>query len=265
MAGYGEGAVVTTTSPGSVSGGWRPAGREVRPLLTGDASPWLPQEVARHVARDLLPGACVNLGIGLPTLVAEYISADTAVVVHCENGMLGLGPPPAPGYEDPELIDAGKALVTVVPGAAFFSHAEAFAMIRGGHIDVSVMGAFQVSVNGDLANWSVPGEMLPAVGGAMDLAVGARRVVVMMRHTTRGGRARLVGACTYPLTAVGVVRRVYTDLATLDVGDGRFVVLEAAPGLTPPALAALTEAPVVWDVPVDQVPDPRMPIVTENP
>lgn len=215
---------------------------------TGPAAPrpWSLPEVARHVARDLPNGACVNIGIGLPTLVQAQIPADREVILHSENGMLGVGPPPEPGAEDPELIDAGKNVVTLVAGGSYFSHADAFVMIRGGHIDVAVLGAFEVSQAGDLANWTVPGAKLPAVGGAMDLAAGARRVVVITRHTTERGEPKLVSACTYPLTARGVVGRVYTDLATLDIQDGRFVVVEAAPGVRPNYLSAVTGGNVVW-------------------
>jgi 3-oxoadipate CoA-transferase, beta subunit len=211
-----------------------------------DLRPWSLEEVARHIARDLPAGACVNIGIGLPTLVPRQIPAGKEVILQSENGMLGVGPPPEPGRADPELIDAGKNLVTLVPGGSYFSHAEAFVMIRGGHIDVAVLGAFQVSAAGDLANWAVPGEKLPAVGGAMDLAAGARRVIVITRHTTRGGQPKLVRTCTYPLTARGVVSRVYTDLATLDVGDGRFTVVDAAPGLEPGYLGQVTGGEVSW-------------------
>lgn len=207
---------------------------------------WLPQEVASHVARDLPGGAYVNLGIGLPTLVAAQLPAGKDVVVHSENGLLGLGPPPVPGAEDPELIDAGKNLATLVPGGCYFSHAESFAMIRGGHIDVSVMGAFQVSDRGDLANWAAPGELVPAVGGAMDLAVGAKQVVVMMTHTTRRGEPKMVQECRYPLTALEVVTSVYTDLVTADVTDRGFTVREAAPGLSREALAEITGGRLVW-------------------
>jgi 3-oxoacid CoA-transferase B subunit len=160
--------------------------------------------------------------------------------------MLGVGPPPELGTGDPELIDAGKNAVTLVPGGSYFSHNEAFVMIRGGHIDVAVLGAFQVSQTGDLANWTVPGEKLPAVGGAMDLAAGAKRVVVITRHTTDNGQPKLVATCTYPLTARGVVSRVYTELATLDLDNGRFIVVEAAPGLDPDRLAAVTAGEVRW-------------------
>jgi 3-oxoadipate CoA-transferase, beta subunit len=209
-------------------------------------SPWNLHDVAWHIARDLPAGACVNIGIGLPTLVPRQIPAGKEMMLQSENGMLGVGPPPEPGTEDPELIDAGKNVVTLVPGGSYFTHSEAFVMIRGGHIDVAVLGAFQVSQAGDLANWAVPGEKLPAVGGAMDLAVGARRVVVITRHTTQTGQPKLVTTCTYPLTARGVVARVYTDLATLDIDAGRFVVVAAAPGLDPEYLQSVTAGEVVW-------------------
>jgi 3-oxoadipate CoA-transferase, beta subunit len=212
----------------------------------GGLRPWSLEEVARHIAVDLPAAACVNIGIGLPTLVPGQIPADKELILHSENGMLGVGPPPEPGEEDPELIDAGKNRVTLVPGGSYFSHAEAFVMIRGGHIDVTVLGAFQVSQAGDLANWAVPGEKLPAVGGAMDLAAGAKAVVVITRHTTHNGQPKLVARCTYPLTARRVVRRVYTDLATLDINDGRFVVLDAAPGVEPGYLSQVTGGHLEW-------------------
>jgi 3-oxoadipate CoA-transferase, beta subunit len=202
--------------------------------------------MAGHVARDLPAGSYVNIGIGLPTLVPRHIPPGREVVLHSENGMLGLGPPPAPGTADPELIDAGKNLATLVPGGSYFSHTEAFAMITGGHIDTTVLGAFQVSQHGDLANWALPGEKLPAVGGAMDLAAGARRVLVMTRHTTPDGAPKLVARCSYPLTARGVVHRVYTELATLDVWDGCFVVVEAAPGLDLGHLGSVTGGEIAW-------------------
>jgi 3-oxoadipate CoA-transferase, beta subunit len=214
---------------------------------SGGQPSWSMEQVAAHVARDLPDGAYVNIGIGLPTLVPGYIPVGRDVVLHSENGMLGMGAPPAPGTGDPELIDAGKHPATLLPGGSYFNHAEAFAMIRGGHIDVSVMGAFQVSQTGDLANWTVPGDKVPAVGGAMDLAAGAKRVVVLTRHSTRTGEPKLVAACTCPLTAAGVISRVYTDLATMDVRDGRFSVIEAVPGLTPAVLAKLTGGDIEWN------------------
>jgi 3-oxoacid CoA-transferase B subunit len=224
----------------------RPGHGAVHRSRPAQLRPWSLDEVAGHVADDLEAGSYVNIGIGLPTLVPRHIPPGREVILHSENGMLGLGPPPAPGAADPELIDAGKNLATLVPGGSYFSHAEAFAMITGGHIDITVLGAFQVSQHGDLANWAVPGEKLPAVGGAMDLAAGARRVLVMTRHTTPGGVPKLVATCSYPVTARGVVRRIYTELATLDVRDGRFAVVEAAPGLDMAYLSSVTDGKTAW-------------------
>ena len=200
-------------------------------------------DLARRVAADIPDGSYVNLGIGLPTLVADVVGPDKEIVYHSENGILGMGPAPAPGTGDPELINAGKQPVTLLPGGAFFHHTDAFMMMRGGHIDVTVLGAFQVSERGDLANWKtdVTG-MPPAVGGAMDLAVGAKRVLVMTTHVTREGRPKVLPVCTFPLTAAGVVDRVYTDLAVLDVTPGGFLVREMAPGLTAAELQGLTAA-----------------------
>jgi 3-oxoadipate CoA-transferase beta subunit len=205
--------------------------------------PLSPIDMARRVARDIPDGSYVNLGIGLPTLVADVVGPDKEIVYHSENGVLGMGPTPAPGEEDPELINAGKQPVTLLPGGSFFHHTDAFVMMRGGHLDVSVLGAFQVSQTGDLANWATDeAAMPPAVGGAMDLAVGARRVLVMTTHATRDGRPKLLPACTYPLTAAAVVDRVYTDLAVLDVDPEGFVIREVAPGVTPEGLQAVTGA-----------------------
>jgi 3-oxoacid CoA-transferase B subunit len=202
-------------------------------------------DMARRVSRDIPSGAYVNLGIGMPTLVGDVVSPEKEIIYHSENGILGMGPAPAPGEGDPELINAGKQPVTLLPGGSFFHHTDAFVMMRGGHLDVSVLGAFQVSETGDLANWATDEAALPpAVGGAMDLAVGARRVLVVTTHTTRDGRPKLLSRCTYPLTAAAVVDRVYTDLAVLDVGPEGFVVREVAPGVTPDALQAVTGAPL---------------------
>ena len=201
------------------------------------------RDVARRIARDIPDGAYVNLGIGLPTLVADCVGDDKEVVYHSENGILGMGPAPAPGEEDPELINAGKQPVTLLPGGAFFHHTDAFLMMRGGHVDVTVLGAFQVSETGDLANWATDdASHPPAVGGAMDLAVGAKRVLVMTTHTTRAGEPKLLPRCTYPLTAAGVVDRVYTDLAVLDVTDSGFLVREMVAGLTREDLQGATAA-----------------------
>ena len=189
-------------------------------------------EIARRVGRDIPDGACVNLGIGLPTLAANYVPADREVLYHSENGILGVGPAPKAGEEDPDLINAGKQAITLLPGAAIFHHTDAFAMIRGGHIDLALLGALQVAANGDLANWSTGDEKFPpAVGGAMDLGAGARSVWVLMEHTTRDGMPKILERCTYPLTAPGVVERIYTNLAVIDVTDEGLLVREMAPGL----------------------------------
>jgi 3-oxoadipate CoA-transferase beta subunit len=189
--------------------------------------------MAARVARDIPEGAYVNLGIGLPTLVANHLTLDREVILHSENGILGMGPAPRPGEEDPDLMNAGKQPVTLLRGGAYFHHADSFAMIRGGHVDICVLGAFQVSTGGDLANWHTgePGT-IPAVGGAMDLAVGARRVFVMMEHLTKKGEPKIVPRCTYPLTGVRCVSRIYTDLAVLEVTVGGLQVVEMVGGLS---------------------------------
>ena len=208
------------------------------------------REMAARVARDIPDGSYVNLGIGLPTLVADVAPPDREIIYHSENGILGMGPAPEPGTGDPELINAGKQPVTLLPGGAYFHHTDAFVMMRGGHIDITVLGAFQVAANGDLANWATDDATLPpAVGGAMDLAVGARKVLVMTTHTTRDGRPKLVRSCTYPLTAAGVVDRIYTDLAVIDVTAEGFVVRETVPGITRDELQAQTAAPLRWEEP----------------
>lgn len=185
------------------------------------------EQVAWRIAQDMADGSFVNLGIGQPELVANFLPEDREIIFHSENGILGMGPEPAPGEEDEELINAGKKPITLVPGGAIFDHADSFAMIRGGHIDACVLGAFQVAQNGDLANWSIGGTgRVPAVGGAMDLAVGAKRVLVMTDHRTKKGEPKLVENCTYPLTGTGVVNTVYTDLAVIDVTPEGFLVRE---------------------------------------
>lgn len=213
------------------------------PAAPATITGWTRADMARRVARDIGRGWTVNLGIGIPTLVADHLPAERCVTLHSENGILGVGPKPARD-PDPWIINAGKEIVTVVPGAAYIHHADSFAIIRGGHIDLSVMGAFEVAANGDLANWATDLSRAPAVGGAMDLAVGARNLWVMMEHVTRAGEPRLVAACGYPLTAHAVVTRVYTDLATLEVTPDGFVALEMAPGLTLAALQSRTGASV---------------------
>lgn len=199
------------------------------------------QDLAARIAADIPEGAIVNLGIGAPTLVADFLPADLEIILHTENGMLGMGPQPESGQIDPDLINAGKQPVTELSGAAFFHHADSFAMMRGGHLDVCVLGAFQVGQNGDLANWSTgaPGA-IPAVGGAMDLAIGAKDVYVMTDLLTKQGESKLVEACSYPLTGVGCVTRVYTDHAIFDVTPEGFRVREAFGENTVESLAELT-------------------------
>ncbi|MBA1250680.1 3-oxoacid CoA-transferase subunit B [Pseudomonas luteola] len=198
-------------------------------------------QIAARVAQDIPEGAYVNLGIGLPTLVANHLPADREIFLHSENGILGMGPAPEEGKEDSDLINAGKQPVTLLPGGAFFHHADSFAMMRGGHLDICVLGAFQVSVTGDLANWHTgEPDAIPAVGGAMDLAIGAKQVFVMMDLMTKAGQSKLVEHCTYPLTGVGCVSRVYTDLAIFDIADGRVYASELVEGLTLESLQEMT-------------------------
>lgn len=200
-------------------------------------------EMAQRAALDIPDGFYVNLGIGIPERVAKYVPEGREVIYHTENGLLGMGPAPGPGEGEPELINAGKRQVTMMPGAAFFHHADSFGMIRGGHIDLCVLGALQVAENGDLANWSTGApDAIPAVGGAMDLVQGVKSIFVITQHTTKTGEPKLVEECTYPLTGVGVVDRVYTDLAVIDVTDGRFRLVELAPGVDEDYVAARTKA-----------------------
>ena len=190
-------------------------------------------EMARRCALDIQDGAYVNLGIGIPEGVVAHVPEGREVIYHTENGLLGMGPPPEPGAGDPDLINAGKKQVTAIPGAAYFHQADSFAMIRGGHLDICVLGALQVAQSGDLANWSTgaPGA-IPAVGGAMDLVAGVKTVYVITQHTTRDGEAKLVESCTYPLTGLGVVDRIYTDLAVIDIVAEGFQVVELSPGVS---------------------------------
>ena len=198
-------------------------------------------QMAARVARDIPEGAYVNLGIGLPTLVANHLPKDREILLHSENGVLAMGPAPAPGAEDPDLINAGKQPVTLLPGGAYFHHADSFAMMRGGHLDFCVLGAFQVSKSGDLANWHTGApDAIPAVGGAMDLAIGAKRVYVMMEHLTKQGQSKIVERCTYPLTGIGCVNRIFTDLAVIDVTKDGLRVIEIVPGLSLEELQRLT-------------------------
>lgn len=203
-------------------------------------------QMAARVAQDIPEGAYVNLGIGLPTKVANYLPQEKEIFLHSENGLLGMGPAPAPGEEDEDLINAGKQPVTLLTGGAYFHHADSFAMMRGGHLDICVLGAFQVSHKGDLANWHTGApDAIPAVGGAMDLAIGAKQVFVMMEHQTKTGDSKIVERCTYPLTGIGCVSRIYTDLAVLDVTPEGLRVREMAPGLTLADLQAVTAAPLL--------------------
>ena len=203
-------------------------------------------QLAARVAQDIPDGSYVNLGIGKPTHVAGHVPGGREVIYHSENGILGVGPTPAPGCEDPELIDASKRYVTAAPGAAYFEHCDSFAMMRGGHIDIAVLGAYQVAENGDLANWATLDETYPpAVGGAMDLVVGVPTILVMMRHVNRDGSPKLLKRCTYPLTGLGVVSRVYTDLAVLDVTPEGFRLVELTPGNSLDAVQAVTEARIL--------------------
>ena len=203
-------------------------------------------QMAARVARDIPEGAYVNLGIGLPTLVANHLPKDREVFLHSENGLLGMGPAPAAGDEDFDLINAGKQPVTLLPGGAFFHHADSFAMMRGGHLDICVLGAFQVSAAGDLANWHTgQAGAIPAVGGAMDLAIGAKKTFVMMEHLTKSGESKIVAACSCPLTGIACVSRIYTDLAVLDVTPAGLKVVEVFNGLGLAELQRLTGVPLL--------------------
>ena len=203
------------------------------------------QQMATRVARDIPEGAYVNLGIGLPTMVANFLPREREIFLHSENGLLGMGPAPAPGSEDPDLINAGKQPVTLLTGGAYFHHADSFAMMRGGHLDICVLGAFQVSVRGDLANWHTGApDAIPAVGGAMDLAIGAKNVYVMMEHLTKSGESKIVAKCSYPVTGLACVNRIYTDLALIDVASDGLRVVEIVDGLPFDELQRLTGVPL---------------------
>jgi 3-oxoadipate CoA-transferase beta subunit len=209
------------------------------PALTRD-------QMAARVAHDIPEGAYVNLGIGLPTLVANHLPKDREIFLHSENGLLGMGPAPAAGEEDFDLINAGKQPVTLLPGGAYFHHADSFSMMRGGHLDICVLGAFQVSATGDLANWHTgAADAIPAVGGAMDLAIGAKKTYVMMEHLTKGGESKIVTACSYPLTGIACVSRIYTDLAVIDVTPQGLQVLEIFNGLAFAELQSLSGVPLI--------------------
>ncbi|MGY9000232.1 MAG: 3-oxoacid CoA-transferase subunit B [Rhodospirillales bacterium] len=203
------------------------------------------RQVAWRIAQEIKEGSYVNLGIGSPELVANYIPEGREIFFHSENGILGMGPAPEPGQEDGNLINAGKKPVTLLPGGSYFNHTDSFAMIRGGHIDICVLGAYQVAQNGDLANWAtLDTTKPPGVGGAMDLAVGAKQIFVMMDHCTKGGESKLMRTCTYPQTGYGVVKTIFTDLAVIDVTDQGFVAREIAKGLSLADIQAKTNAPL---------------------
>jgi 3-oxoadipate CoA-transferase, beta subunit len=202
---------------------------------------WNRDQMAARVARDIPEGAYVNLGIGLPTLVANHLATDREIFLHSENGILGMGPAPAAGGEDPDLMNAGKQPVTLLEGGSYFHHADSFAMMRGGHLDICVLGAFQVSVTGDLANWHTGApDTIPAVGGAMDLAIGAKRVLVMMEHLTKKGESKIVERCSYPLTGIGCVSCIYTDLAVIEITPDGLGVVDIVEGLSFAELERLT-------------------------
>ena len=206
---------------------------------------WNREQMAARVARDIPEGAYVNLGIGLPTMVANHLPKDREVFLHSENGILGMGPAPAAGFEDFDLINAGKQPVTLLPGGAFFHHADSFGMMRGGHLDICVLGAFQVSVTGDLANWHTgAADAIPAVGGAMDLAIGAKKTYVMMEHLTKSGESKIVQHCTYPLTGIACVSRVYSDLAVIDITPTGLQVVDIVDDLSFEELQKVSGVPL---------------------
>ena len=209
--------------------------------------------IAKRIAKELQDGYFVNLGIGIPTLVANYVPKDISVVFHSENGLLGMGPFPIKGEEDADLINAGKQTITALPGASFFDSTTSFDMIRGQHVDLTVLGAMEVSERGDIANWKIPGKMVKGMGGAMDLVAAARNIIVAMQHTNRKGKSKLLKSCTLPLTGVNCIKKVVTDLAVLEIKDGAFHLLERAPGVSVEEIQSKTEGKLV--IPEGGVPE----------